>query len=192
MAKTRAAREKSSERTFAVLLLVVGLAVVSLQPSCLLATINAARCAAQSPHWPQVEGEIVVSEVVSNTSRKALPKIVYRYTIDGKEFTATRIAFAQALTHGFTISYSTGNAEPSTTNRGLAQKLVATFPRGKKVVVFYSPQDPSLAVLRPGSGGGPLGGYILCALGFLVSFGAIFAGIWLWKQSRKDPARAKR
>src|SRR5215831_9139443 len=85
--------------------------------------------------WPTVDGKILHSSVVSNTSNP-LPfttQILYQYKI------------GETIFHGDRIG-----PEPSQfADRAGAQALVAEFPVGATVKVFYHPKSPERSLLRP-------------------------------------------
>jgi Ca2+/Na+ antiporter len=89
----------------------------------------------------QTEGEVVASKVEAHSSGDSTTyyaRILYRYAVDGHEFTSERFAFPTAAT-----------------NEGAYwQQVVASYPAGKHVPVYYDPEKPSEAVLSkalPGS-----------------------------------------
>ncbi|PWH15740.1 MAG: hypothetical protein DDG60_05315 [Anaerolineae bacterium] len=89
--------------------------------------------------WPSTAGVVVASEVRSfrqwkdNVERTFYtPGIVYRYGVDGREYTADRYSL-EAETHW-------GRPE-------LAQTVLDRFPVGSAVTVYYNPQAPAEAVL---------------------------------------------
>ena len=59
-------------------------------------------------------------------------------------------------------------------SRPAVQRIVADHPVGKRVVVFYCPNDPQDSVLRTGLGGDDL----LVAM-FMVPFNLVMLGIWI-------------
>lgn len=94
--------------------------------------------AKSSESWPTVQGTVIESELDrrrkdGSTTYKAI--VVYEYEISGEEYEGDRIWFGQY----------------SSSNRSEMQKLVREFPEGKKVTVFYSPDDSSASVLKPGA-----------------------------------------
>ena len=96
-----------------------------------------------STRWPSTTGQVIES-CVNCRSDGDVPlaryqaKIVYRYTVHGKEYTSSRISFQSGINSAMTRSDD-------------AEELVNQYPHGKAVTVFYHPQDPEYAVLQPGS-----------------------------------------
>ena len=122
-----------------------------------------------SSSWPHVEGVISVSEVTSegthveSTSRYHT-KIIYDYVVENKTFTSDRLDFRLG---GHTY------------DRVEARAIVAQYPKGKKIAVYYKPEDPSLSCLEPGLRvGGAFSVGIGCILiGIIVVASGIFAKI---------------
>ena len=123
--------------------------------------------AAQS--WPTVEGKIITSKVTGRrkkkdvkkqdakkkkavtkkrTKAKPVAKIVYRYKVNGKKYTSNIIAFSK-----FDLKMPN---DPTS--------LVLRYSKGKKVTVYYNPDDLSEAVLEPG---GSKGGFVFIIVGLL-------------------------
>jgi hypothetical protein len=105
--------------------------------------------------WPKIEGEV----------RWPKPsKWEYVYLIDGVLYTGSNEDF--------------GNAKPKSLNHKLlrAKKL---YPEGRKIAVYYSPNNPSLSVLQPGIGNRIWLWYLLGF--FLISFSAVQFIYFSWK-----------
>lgn len=93
---------------------------------------------AGSEHWQVTEGEIVKSEVVSRSIYtgsswrfEKFSEILYRYEVNGKSFENFRIAFDAG-------------------DYNVTDNLARAYPLGKKVRVYYDPDDPDNSVLFPG------------------------------------------
>lgn len=115
--------------------------------------------ASRSGSWPSTEGKVVVSEVVGtygNTTRRTgsawKAHVEYRYEVDGKQYTSSRISFSD---YGSSIKSS-------------HEERAGRYPAGKEVRVFYDPKDPRKAVLEIGA---PVVDYLT------IAFGAVFVGI---------------
>lgn len=97
---------------------------------------------AEGKIWARAKGEIIASEAVAENFHKndddsdCTATVRYRYAVGAKTYESDRIAFADA---GHTM-------------RLLAQQIVAKYPVGAKVDVFYNPKRPSNAVLEADSG----------------------------------------
>lgn len=116
------------------IVLVVGVAI-------LLRGLVDYRNALLSADWPSVPGSITGSYVKTSSSTKGgttySAKISYTYSVQGKQYTGSRINFGSLLTS------SSG-----------AREIVARYPVGKALNVFYNPADLSDAVLEPGYASG--------------------------------------
>ena len=93
-----------------------------------------------STSWPSVQGQIfnVVAKTWwsedSNTT-KYYGRAVYRYTVDGKEYTCD-------LTD---LGPGTKRAD-----RNTALADVSRFQPGMEVLVYYDPEDPSVGIIEKG------------------------------------------
>ena len=81
-------------------------------------------------------GEVVASKVDrdegdSDSGPTYSPLIKYRYSVNGKEYTSKRYTYAAAWTSG----------------HGYAAGVVARFPKGERITVYYDPADPAESVL---------------------------------------------
>jgi hypothetical protein len=119
--------------------------------------------ARSSKSWPAVQGTVVSSKVVrvldstdKNGKRHYIYKglVKYSYTVEGQNHLSTRISFGD---------YSTSRA-------GHAEKIVANYPIGKQVRVYYDPDFPVQAVLERKAG---FGHFIPALVGFLFLLGGI-------------------
>ena len=124
-----------------------------------LFSYNAYATRMESKTWPTAEGVIVRSEIEahdstagSDGSKKTeavqYPKIAYQYQVGGQSHKNTRISF----------SSSSGNA----------QQIVARYPKGKPVQVYYNPDRPKQAVLVPGGTGFNIVPYIFATVFVLL------------------------
>jgi hypothetical protein len=113
--------------------------------------------------WPSVEGVILESKVVTEERQMEKLKkvdayraaISYRYSINGKDYLSKQVQH-----------------DPETkTYSAFADNLVKTFPVGKKVPVFYNPDNPSEAVLLAGSG---FQSYVMIGLGIAMDTAGAF------------------
>lgn len=93
---------------------------------------------ADSRNWPSVSGEIIVSKITSrstyNGSRwqyEKFSEILYAYEINGVIYRNSRVTFDGSY-------------------REFGDGLSKEFPLGKKVRVFYDPENPDICVLFTG------------------------------------------
>jgi hypothetical protein len=111
--------------------------------------------AAASEAWPSVTGEITLSDVTHSVRQSSsggnkwryIPRLEYRYEIDGAEFTNDNIQFVS-------VSWEFKD-------RFKAERVTKPYPVGRKIDVFYDPEDPEESVLQKGSVGGAPWGYII-------------------------------
>lgn len=120
-------------------------------------------------YWPVATGTIVVSEVTVATQRLIQSTgptkiygtdIRYEYEADGRSFTGDTVTLG-------------GTAETSA-SEGSSEALVARYPLGAKVDVYYDPADPSTSMLEPASRSG-IFNMMMVALGFVVVGSLLFA-----------------
>lgn len=117
--------------------------------------------------WPSVRGRVTGSALVTDHtpmedgSPAYYPRIDYQYVVAGLEYRGQRRSLINVGGGGLT--------------RGVAQRVLARYPVGSEVAVFYDPQHPSEAILeRPDPEAGPT---------FLFALGAtlLIAGpLWMW------------
>jgi hypothetical protein len=95
------------------------------------------RNASVSKEWPAVQGEIVSSYVDSSSDEDGTTysaDIEFQYVVDDRRLTADTVNFG----------------EYGSSNRNHAADIVAKYPVGKMVTVYYDPAEPETAVLEPG------------------------------------------
>lgn len=81
-------------------------------------------------HWPSVDGTIIESRIDDAHLEMIKPVLRYRYQVDGQTHVGFRVAFS-----GY------GSSRPA------MDRLIAPYPVGATVRVFYNPRDPASAVL---------------------------------------------
>ena len=91
------------------------------------------RRARASRSWPSVSG-IIREARISEDTDSAVPVVIYTYTVAGTRYEGERIHFGGV--GGWTV--------------GWAESWLRRYPVGKRVPVFYNPDDPSEAVLVTG------------------------------------------
>jgi hypothetical protein len=105
-------------------------------------------------------GQVTQSKLESHAGKHGMtysPKISYTYRANGKDYAGDRYRYLQ---------WSDDSAN--------ARKIVAAFPVGRKIDVFYAPGDPSQAVLKTGLEGSDLF-LAMC----LTPFNLIMLGMWV-------------
>lgn len=102
----------------------------------------AIRRAKASQNWHITNGIILNSELeVHKSAGKSnsisySPRIKYKYSIAGNEYTSKRIYF--------------GGNIGSSTKKKKSQRLVDKYPKDSKVDVYYNPMKESMSVLQTG------------------------------------------
>ncbi len=97
--------------------------------------------AAESASWPTAPGVVTESRVVRSAGRaggrirhRSSAHIEYAFDASGVHRTASRVGFRMG-----------------STSEDSAREVVARYPVGTAVTVHYSPEDPALACLEPGT-----------------------------------------
>ena len=105
---------------------------------------NELKSAYQSRSWPSTQGKITSSYIKKQVNKKSgtnrtttsfSAKVHYRYMVGGTTYSGGRICFGG--------TYSGGK-------RSLAKKVADSYPKGKKVTVYYDSENPKEAVLKTG------------------------------------------
>ena len=95
----------------------------------------------RAEHWPVTDGIVQTAAMNSNTDnhghRTYSADVTYSYQVAGTNYTGDKV--------------STGEMSSSV---AYAQGILDRYPVGKTVIVHYSPDDPSDAVLETGIHGG--------------------------------------
>ena len=127
--------------------------------------------AIRSYFWASTEGQVLSSTVTRvkrlNDPASYYASISYEYEVGGTKFTGDRV---------FLGEYGTGSAGPM-------QEIVDRYPVGKRVTVYYDPQDPNKAVLERGA---RLASFGLLLIGLLFSAVGL-GGFLLWDELNKTP-----
>lgn len=122
----------------------------------------------QSASWPSVQGTITRSEVEAVRSNKSTTyglKVAYTYSVDGKRYEGSKYRSS---------AWRSGDA-------GFAEELVARYPLGARIPVYYRPGQPSEAMLQVGMGSAEL--FLLMVL-LPFNLVALWLGAmvgWVWK-----------
>ena len=89
--------------------------------------------------FQSTQGVVLSSRIESHTttsdgrtSTTYSPEITYRYEVDGKTYTSSQYAYGMG----------------STSEYGYVSGLVERHPAGKKIPVYYDPDDPAEAILQ--------------------------------------------
>ena len=102
--------------------------------------------------WKETEGVVNESRVLHLGVRRYVASVEYRYVVDGEMMQGTVV--------------ESGPDIPTYSSAAPPRRVVARYPVGKKVIVYFDPQDPSKAILEPGLSRGSLLIFIL-GMGFV-------------------------
>ncbi|UMB52697.1 DUF3592 domain-containing protein [Lutibacter sp. A64] len=93
-----------------------------------------------SENWPTTSGIVTYSDIsqsISDGKKMYTAAINYEFLVNNKSYIGDR------------ISLSSNNT--STSNIGKVKKTLQTYPVNSKVTVYYDPELPNNAVLKPGA-----------------------------------------
>ncbi len=99
--------------------------------------VDTVRNASISKDWPAVPGTITASQVRISTDEDGttyFADVTYKYVVNDRWYTAATVHFGE---------YGSGS-------RSRADKIVARYPPGSQVTVYYNPDKSGTAVLEPG------------------------------------------
>ena len=122
----------------------------------------------ESSDWPETEGVILESRINERNNDGTIlyaPFVMYSYTVSRKTYNSYR------------ISYMSGECD----DIKIIQNLIADYPIGKSVTVYYKPENPEVSILEKADVNYkflPYVGWVLVVLGVAL------AGLTL-KSSRK-------
>ncbi len=129
-----------------------------------------------SASWPTAQGTITRSEVETvgaNKNTRYRPLVAYTYSVEGQPHEGDKHRVS---------SWSGGELEA-------AEAMVARYPVGASIPVYYRPSEPSTAVLMPGARSGELF-LLLMLLPFNLAALALFvivARVWRPKPPLVSP-----
>ena len=136
--------------------------------------------AGRSSSWPTVEGVVTESKVVQRTGRRDrktdVPRITYRYSVDGIEHVGTRLFFGSQ----YSESWTTGAVWTFD-----AREYMARYPPGTLLQVHYDPDDAATSVVEAGV----KSAIVLPVALSIVMFGG---GIVVWVVGRRRMAKLAR
>jgi hypothetical protein len=127
----------------------------------------------RSRSWPTVKGKIIHSELTEDIQRERDSdddrirettmygvKLAYSYSVDGHALQGDRIYWSDGI---------------KTNVDGHARKILANYPLGKSVTVYYQPDKPDFALLEPFTTKGVTMIGVFAAAFF--AFGLVFLGL---------------
>ena len=117
--------------------------------------------------WPAIQGEVYSARVVeeidhgidASTPRVYRPEIRYSFILGGTEYAGSRRSVG----------------ETAASWRSHAERVVARYPAGKPVTVYYNPQNPRESILERQTAKGWAIFFIV--VGVAVGIGG---GFWAW------------
>ena len=118
--------------------LLFGIASTTIGSIVLVGGFRELARAVDSEDWPEVNGEIEETGVVTDGGGQSVtfaPEVRYHYRVGDSQYVSDRIAFGGRV---------------SMTFRSWAQGIVARYRKTKVVKVRVCPTDPDLSVLEPG------------------------------------------
>ncbi|GEM_PF-3568337 len=109
----------------------------------LLLQLRTILLAGRSVRWPTTFGVVAESSIRKEGGGDDpdlyVPRIRYTYTVNGKAYQGDQVTTRQRA---------------DTSSRARAAEIVARYPEGRPVTVYYRPGKPDCAVLEPGRGAG--------------------------------------
>ena len=113
---------------------IIGFVLLILNAVFLVVIYFMRRKMAAVSQWPSVMGTVMMSQIEwrssSESGSTAYPVVQYSYQVNGQAYQGYKLA-----------------PGPEVGGTG-ANKVVARYPAGAQVMVFYNPQNPSEAVLE--------------------------------------------
>ena len=100
--------------------------------------LDARRMSKLALTWPSVEGEIRKACIeTDHVSNSASPRITYAYVVNELTYEANQFSYG---------------CQPASLYR--SRQVVASYPVGSKVLVYYNPANPQSAVIERGKTSG--------------------------------------
>lgn len=131
----------------------------------------------ESTRWPSVQGtvlDLVAKQYLEkNEPVRYYGRAIYRYTVEGHEYTSDQTNLGAGLKHSDQMSALTD---------------VMQYRPGMTVPVFYNPADPAEAVIETGIPSNHLIVLIGLCVGFIVGVVGSFFVVRNWRQARAQRA----
>jgi hypothetical protein len=125
--------DRSKKSLKHLLWLVTIIAIIALV--LIISGIVGLRSEIATGQWPPVDGSVISSKVVGEKAFH--PEITYSYMVNGSEYS-----------HTSTLKIPGFGGKRNRLE--LAEYLVAQYPSGRTISVFYNPDDPSQSELKTG------------------------------------------
>lgn len=126
--------------------------------------VTTVRNASVSRNWPAVTGTITASQVAISTDEDGTTysaDVQYTYVVNDRRYTADTVNFGE---------YGSGS-------RSRIDKIVARYPPGGQVTVYYNPDNPGTAVLEPGLSWGSYFGFLMSFAFFIIPAAMLFSAL---------------
>jgi hypothetical protein len=117
-----------------VIFLVVGAWMI-------FSALRARQAAERAATWPSIAGVVTAAEMIEHRHRNSKthtvsytyePKVEYSYTVLGTAYAGKKVSYG-----------------PQSYARGKAEQIMARYPLGQQVSVFYNTENPADSVLDP-------------------------------------------
>jgi hypothetical protein len=172
--KPQADNDSAAPRGFGCAVTFIAILVVPLALVAIAAGVRQYQIGEASRNWTKTDATILASTVRVNQSSDGTtyhPSVKYRYEVAGSQFESDHIT---------TDDYGSND-------RKRAEEIIARYPVGARVSVFYNPQSHDEAVLERGASGGWMisffvGLVMVLAIGFfwgVAALGKRFAALGL-------------
>lgn len=115
---------------------LIGIGLLILAVSGIFKSIDNLLMGYQSQGWRSISGKVTHAFVITSIGGKNpsfTPDVRYEYVVEKNVYTGNTIAF-----------------KPITNSRENAANIVANYPSGTQVKVFYNPSSPNISCLEPG------------------------------------------
>lgn len=136
------------DQFFVVLKYLLGASLFGVGAVAFACAVRGLRLGRASFNWPSTHGIVIDSHVVKSRSTKSgggtsyYPQVKYRFEVDGNEYEVDVWTY-----HALEMS------------KKIAEEICERYSKGREVMVYYDPENPRHAVLKPGVN---TGNYFIC------------------------------
>ena len=147
-----------------ILMIVVLPGILALIGAIMIfSSVRARKAAERAATWPSIQGTVTSAELVTHrhhnskthtTSYTYEPKVEYSYSVLGTTYSGKKLAYG-----------------PTSYAENKAKELMARYPLGQAVSVYYNTEDPAESVLNPAAPNTTtltVVGIILCVLALVM------------------------
>ena len=124
------------DQVFGVLPHLLGAFLIGLGAVAIAYAVRGLRLGRASSNWPSTRGIVIdsyVEESEGDSGTSYYPQVKYRFEVDGNEYEVDEWTY-----HALDGSEET------------AKGIIERYPKGHEVMVYYDPENPRHAVLKPG------------------------------------------